>query len=135
MIPISDDNPTIRTPVVTYLLLATMLLGATFIGIKSVEYVHKFEQELFPNINFFYPGTEPTQARLFFSLYFIMTGLHAIHMLLGVLALGGLAFMGWRKAFSAQNYVPVEMVGLYWHFIDIIWIFIFPLLYLIGRAR
>lgn len=117
------------------LLLVTMLLGLTFLGIKGLEYVHKIEQGLFPNINFVYDGSDPNQARLFFSLYFLMTGLHAIHMLLGVIALAGLSFMGWRKVFNAHNYVPVEMIGLFWHFIDIIWIFIFPLLYLISRTR
>jgi cytochrome c oxidase subunit 3 len=70
---------------------------------------------------------------LFFSLYFAMTGLHAMHMLVGAGLLSWLLYQTWRGKFSAAYYTPIDMVGLYWHFVDIIWIFLFPLLYLIDR--
>jgi cytochrome c oxidase subunit 3 len=116
------------------LLLATMILGTIFLGIKGLEYVHKFEEGLFPGANFAYAGPSPRQAQLFFSLYFIATGLHALHMIIGILLMGSLAFLAWRGRFSAQSYAPVEMIGLYWHFVDIVWIFLFPLMYLIHQV-
>jgi cytochrome c oxidase subunit III len=115
-------------------LLATILLGSIFLGIKGLEYIHKIEQGLFPAGAFAYPGANPEGARLFFSLYFIMTGLHAVHMIGGILVIGLLAFRAWRGHFSARHYAPVELLGLYWHFVDIVWIFLFPMFYLIDRT-
>ena len=80
-----------------------------------------------------YPEGPARQAELFFSIYFAMTGLHALHMIIGIGLLAVLAWMAQRRRFSPQYYSPVENVGLYWHFVDIVWIFLFPLLYLIGR--
>jgi cytochrome c oxidase subunit 3 len=74
------------------------------------------------------------QVELFFILYFSMTGLHAIHMIIGISALVVFVVLSWRNWFSPDYYAPVEMMGLYWHFVDIVWVFLFPLLYLIGRA-
>jgi cytochrome c oxidase subunit 3 len=73
------------------------------------------------------------QAQLFFSLYFAMTGLHALHMIIGAGLLLVLIVRSWQGMFNRYYYTPVEMVGLYWHFVDLIWIFLFPLLYLLGR--
>lgn len=117
------------------LLLATMLLGAAFLSIKGVEYLHKFQEGLFPSrelMGFVEPQERP--LRLFYSLYFIMTGLHALHMIIGILVLGALAVLSWFGRYHARNYAPVELAGLYWHFVDIVWIFLFPLLYLIDRT-
>ena len=114
-------------------LAVTMLLGAVFLGLKGLEYVHKISEDLFPGPSFTYPGPDPRQARVFFSLYFIMTGLHAAHMIIGILAMALVAFRGWLGHFSPCRYAPVEMLGLYWHFVDIVWIFLFPLFYLIKR--
>ena len=110
----------------------TIVLGLAFLGLKYVEYAQEFAENLFPGGNFIYPGTDPARAKIFFSLYFTLTGLHAVHMILGILALSALAFFGWRGKFTTGRYAPVEMIGLYWHFVDIVWIFIFPLLYLIN---
>ena len=77
-------------------------------------------------------GLDPAKAQLFFGLYFVMTGLHGLHMILGILVVLYFAIQAWRSMYPPENYVPVEMVGLYWHFVDIIWVFLFPLLYLIG---
>ncbi len=78
-------------------------------------------------------GAEGRHAQIFFSLYFAMTGLHALHMIIGIPIILGVAGLAWRGRFSPEYHTPVEIVGLYWHFVDIVWIFLFPLLYLIGK--
>lgn len=120
-----------KKALVTYLGL-TILLGLIFLGIKAVEYAEKFQHHLVPGPNFIFEG--PPQAELFFSLYFATTGLHALHMIIGIGVLAYFVIKALRNHFSSVNYDPVEMVGLYWHFVDIAWVFIFPLYYLIDRA-
>jgi cytochrome c oxidase subunit III len=115
-------------------LVLTIILGLLFVGIKGYEYLHKFDEGLFPGTGFLYEGEQPAQARMFFSLYFIMTGLHAIHMLLGMAMLALLAILAWIGVFNRTNYAPIELTGLFWHFVDLVWIFLFPLLYLIDRV-
>jgi len=114
-------------------LVLTMILGAVFLGIKGVEYYDKFTHHHIPGATFHFEEGDPAHAQLFFSLYFAMTGLHAAHMVIGFGMLSVLLFMAWRGAFSSTWHTPVEMIGLYWHFVDIIWIFLFPLLYLVDR--
>jgi cytochrome c oxidase subunit 3 len=120
-------------------LLATVLLGSVFLGVKYVEYDEKFQHHLVPGPHFQKPERVPVEhaeaSEIFFSLYFGMTGLHAFHMIIGIPILIVLAVMANRNHFSRQYYTPVEMMGLYWHFVDIVWIFLFPLLYLIHPAR
>jgi cytochrome c oxidase subunit III len=116
-------------------LVATMVLGAVFLGIKGVEYAHKFEEHHVPGFGFHFEGTVPERANLFFSLYFAMTGLHAAHMVIGLGLMTVMLVMAARGRFSARWYTPVEVSGLYWHFVDIIWIFLFPLLYLVDRHQ
>jgi cytochrome c oxidase subunit III len=112
-------------------LILTIVLGSIFLGIKSIEYGHKFHEHLVPGPNFLFNGD--FHAQIFFSLYFVMTGLHALHMIIGIAILAVLAVQAWRGAYGRHYYSPIELTGLYWHFVDIIWIFLFPLLYLIGR--
>ncbi len=120
-------------------LLATIGLGSVFLGIKYVEYKQKFDHHEVPGPHFVVPHDEktheplPRQAEMFFSLYFCMTGLHALHMIIGVGLLTWLIVKARADAFSPRYYTPVDNVGLYWHFVDIVWIFLFPLLYLLGR--
>src|SRR2546429_1303602 len=78
---------------------------------------------------------DPRHAQIFFSLYFAMTGMHALHMIIGVGIFGVLIFMAWRGRFTPEYHTPVEIGGLYWHFVDIVWIYLFPLLYLIDRHK
>jgi cytochrome c oxidase subunit III len=111
---------------------ATMLLGASFLGIKAIEYTDKFRHHLVPGPNFQWEGKHPAPAEIFYSLYFCMTGLHALHMIIGLGIMTVIAIMAWRRQFDEDYYTPVEVAGLYWHFVDIVWIFLFPLLYLIG---
>jgi cytochrome c oxidase subunit III len=113
-------------------LLATIVLGAGFLGIKSVEYAHKFHEHLVPGPHFNDHGG-PREVQIFFSLYFAMTGMHAFHMIIGMVILLVLTLQAAKGKYDQVYSTPVEMTGLYWHFVDIVWIFLFPLLYLIGR--
>ncbi len=114
-------------------LVLTMLLGAVFLGIKVIEYGEKFRDHIVPGPYFTWEGRYPAGAEMFYSLYFAMTGLHALHMVVGIGIMTVIAFMAYRRQFDSAYYTPVEVAGLYWHFVDIVWIFLFPLLYLIGR--
>lgn len=116
-----------------WMLLLTVVLGLIFLGIKTTEYHHKFEEHLIPGFNFQYPGEHSRHAAIFFSLYFAMTGMHAVHMIIGIGVFLVLAWEARRGRYSNLYYTPVELSGLYWHFVDIIWIFLFPLFYLLGR--
>jgi cytochrome c oxidase subunit 3 len=124
-------------------LVATIVLGAAFLGVKVVEYHEKWVHHLIPGIHWGTPeqiehslhltGADAVHAQLYFSLYFAMTGLHALHMIIGIPILGWLALRASHGHFGPEYHTPVELTGLYWHFVDIIWIFLFPLLYLIGH--
>jgi cytochrome c oxidase subunit III len=119
-------------------LLATMVLGLTFLVVKFFEYKEKFELHHVPGYDFHITGPHANLAgpmEIFFSLYFTMTGLHALHMLIGFGILSVITWMSYKNRFSPEWYTPVEMSGLYWHFVDIVWIFLFPLLYLVDRAH
>jgi cytochrome c oxidase subunit 3 len=155
-------------------LIATMVLGAVFLGVKVIEYADKFEHHHVPGPDFVWDshaaegatgaggvyeaggagaaagqhGGGTTHAataaqrdpalqqhtQIFFSLYFTMTGLHALHMIVGIGLMSVITLMAWQGRFDAAYYTPVEMSGLYWHFVDIVWIYLFPLLYLIDRS-
>ncbi|MBI3405331.1 MAG: cytochrome c oxidase subunit 3 family protein [Acidobacteria bacterium] len=119
-----------RKAIIGFLLL-TFVLGGVFLGVKAVEYSHKFHDHLVPGPNF--EALQYRETQLFFSFYFAMTGMHALHMVIGMVMMGILIRMAQKGRFTADYYSPVEMGGLYWHFVDIVWIFLFPLLYLIGR--
>ena len=114
-------------------LVATMVLGAAFLGIKSVEYHHKFVEHLVPGPSFVFEGPEAPHARIFFSFYFAMTGLHAFHMVVGIAYMALVTRRAARGAYTREHHTPLEMTGLYWHFVDVVWIFLFPLLYLVAR--
>lgn len=118
-----------------FFLVATLVLGFVFLGIKTIEYSHKFHDHLVPGPNFQFTGGHPQRVQLFYSFYFAMTGFHALHMVIGAGILVALVWMAHRRRFTAEYYNPVENAGLYWHFVDIIWIFLFPLLYLVGHHR
>ena len=128
----------------------TMLLGLTFLGIKAIEYHEKFVKRHVPgdvlNAPFHFVPENAHEARMaaaadplyqrhaeiFFALYFIMTAVHATHMIIGILVLAVLWYFARKGKFDSEYYNPLEMTGLYWHFVDIVWIFLFPLLYLLG---
>jgi cytochrome c oxidase subunit 3 len=140
-----------------------MALGAVFLGVKVIEYADKFEHHHVPGPNFVWASHEPAAGehaaavhapapgakfgdvgtlsadelqrttQIYFSLYFTMTGLHALHMIIGIGLMAVITWMAWKGKFDSEYYTPVEMGGLYWHFVDIVWIFLFPLLYLVNR--
>jgi cytochrome c oxidase subunit 3 len=136
-------------------LIATMALGLTFLGIKGVEYHSKYTDSLIPgklipgrpfNPEVARPGEEANTHKLhlipgatvqnvqmFYWIYFALTGVHALHMIIGVGLLSFILYSSVRGRYSPEYHAPVEISGLYWHFVDIIWIFLFPLLYLLGR--
>jgi len=124
----SDDRRGIRR-----FLWGTIALGTAFLGVKAVEYSAKFSHHFFPGPSFDSAHFEHPQAELFFGLYFAMTGMHALHMVIGIGLLLWLVRMTRLGRLSSEHHSPLEMTGLYWHFVDIVWIFLFPLLYLIGR--
>ena len=114
-------------------LILTMILGAVFLGIKSVEYYHKFAEHHVPGPDFQFEKQHLLHAQIFFSLYFVMTGLHAVHMIIGIGIMLVMLYWAWNGTITTEYFSPIEISGLYWHFVDIVWIFLFPLLYLIGR--
>ena len=146
-----------RKATVNWLIL-TMILGAVFLGVKVIEYADKFEHHHVPGPNYIWDSghaaageaaadhgapanADPNHAanmqmhtQIFFSLYFTMTGLHALHMIVGIALMMVITWMAWKGKFDSHYYTPVEMGGLYWHFVDIVWIYLFPLLYLIDRS-
>ena len=115
-------------------ILLTMALGLVFLIVKYFEYKEKFEHHHVPGPNFAFEGPQAGPAQIYFSLYFLLTGLHATHMIIGFFIMSVIAWMAHKKRFTPEWYTPVEISGLYWHFVDIVWIFLFPLLYLVDRA-
>jgi cytochrome c oxidase subunit 3 len=116
-----------------WLLVATMVLGAVFLGVKAFEYRTEFVEHHVPGAGFEFEEPYARQAQIFFSLYFIMTGLHAIHMIIGLGIMAVMLWLSMRRPMNRVHAIRIEVSGLYWHFVDIVWIFLFPLLYLIGR--
>lgn len=116
-------------------LLVTMALGITFLAIKVIEYEHKWAQGLVPGLNFDFTGAHADAAELFYSFYFAMTGIHALHMIGGIGVLGVLTVFAARGRYARGDGTAIELAGLYWHFVDVVWIFLFPLLYLMGRHQ
>jgi cytochrome c oxidase subunit 3 len=119
--------------------MATILFGTVFLGVKAWEYHRLYTEHLIPTPDTFHPEEHliPAElrrpAQLFYSFYFALTGIHALHMIVGIGIIFYVAEMARRGRFSPAYHNPVEMTGLYWHFVDIVWIFLYPLLYLIAR--
>ncbi len=116
------------------LLLATIALGTAFLAIKGYEYHHKYEQRLIPfaGLEFAVTGSERRGLAAFFNLYFLMTGIHATHMLIGIGVLLTLVALAARGRLGAERAIVVHNTGLYWHFVDLVWVYLFPLFYLIA---
>jgi cytochrome c oxidase subunit 3 len=115
-------------------LSVTLLLGLLFLGIKGFEYREEFIQGLVPVLNFTYAGEQMTGVKLFFYLYFMITGLHALHLLIGVLVVGVMIVRNLLGRFGRAYHTPVELTGLYWHFVDVVWVFLYPMFYLVARV-
>ncbi len=115
-----------------WFLVITLACAAIFLVVKYFEYSHKFHLGQLPGKFYTFTGVQGNNPHIFFSVYFTMTGLHGIHVLAGMVAISWVLYRTVKNNFSAQYYTPIEMTGLYWHLVDLIWIFLFPLLYLIG---
>jgi cytochrome c oxidase subunit 3 len=115
-------------------LLATAVLGVAFLGIKFTEYYLDWRDHLVPVIDFAHAGPHAGGVENFFYLYFFMTGVHSIHLIIGIVTVLTLALLARRGDFSPDYFTPVELGGLYWHLVDIVWIFLYPLLYLVARS-
>jgi cytochrome c oxidase subunit 3 len=116
--------------------VATLILGLAFLylkfGLEWMDDIHK--HTFFADPAFKYTGPDAGGARLFFVFYFISTALHGVHMLVGVALVGIVAWRAWRGAFTAANHSAVQITGIYWSFVDMIWMVLYPLIYLIGRS-
>jgi len=131
-----------KRKVLVVLLLLTLLFGLIFLGIKGIEWKSKFDEHHVPGIGFSaadimheYPQIpiDSQHIQIFFSLYFAMTGLHALHMIIGIGLFSVITYYAYKGRYGPGYYTPLENAGLYWHFVDIVWIYLFPLLYLIDR--
>jgi cytochrome c oxidase subunit 3 len=120
-----------KTNSVVRFLLVTVFLGCSFLVVKGFEYHDDLTEHLWPGPHF--KQSLPPEAQIFWFLYWAMTGLHAIHVTVGIILLSIIARMATRRRFSNHYHTPVEISGLYWHFVDIVWIYLYPLLYLINR--
>ena len=117
------------------MLFVTFICAAIFLGIKYLEYEHKFHLGQLPGEYYSYMGPEiahMNNPHIFFSIYFIMTGLHGLHVAIGMGLIAWLMVLTARDKLHSAYYTPMELVGIFWHLVDIIWIFLFPLFYLIG---
>jgi cytochrome c oxidase subunit 3 len=121
-----------RKSLITFLMI-TALFGLAFLVVKGFEYHADYVEELVPRWHFKWEEAQRGQAELFFWLYFTLTGLHALHVTIGVGILAAMVFLAARRRINSENYMPAEMTGLYWHLVDIVWVFLFPLLYLAGH--
>ena len=113
-------------------IIGTMILGAIFLGVKVIEYTEKYHHHLIPGSSFQWEGANAGPMKIFYSLYFCMTGMHALHMIIGIGLMFWLLPKVKRGTYTSEYFTPIENFGLYWHFVDIVWIFLFPLLYLVG---
>lgn len=113
------------------LMVVTILLAAVFLVVKYFEYAHKFHEGTLPGKWYTYDGITLPGANLFYTVYFLMTGLHGFHVIVGMTVLSILTYRMKIGKYSSAHYVPVELGALYWHLVDLIWIFLFPLVYLI----
>jgi cytochrome c oxidase subunit 3 len=109
----------------------SVLLALVFLGFKAVEYSHHFHEGQLPGQYYTFEGVKAPGASLFFALYFLITGLHALHVVIGMTVLIVVGLRAWKGRYTAEYHVPVELAGLYWHLVDLIWIFVFPLIYLV----
>jgi len=118
----------------TAFLSTTAVLGVAFLAIKFTEYALDYRGHLVPVLDFAHSGPHAGGIENFFYLYFLMTGLHSLHMIIGIVVVAVLVGMNRRGDFMPEYFTPVELGGLYWHLVDIVWIFLYPLLYLVSRA-
>jgi cytochrome c oxidase subunit 3 len=106
-------------------------LALVFLGFKAIEYTHHFQEGQLPGRYYTFEAVQGPGASIYFSLYFLITGLHGVHVVIGMTVLSIVGTRSWLGKYSEEYHTPVELAGLYWHLVDLIWIFVFPLIYLI----
>ncbi len=114
-------------------LALTAALGSVFLGLKIWEWTLELHEGLFPGAGFRYPEVHANVAQIFTWLYFTMTGLHGLHLSIGVVIVALVTVQAARGVYTPESHPTVEILGLYWHYVDIVWIFLYPLIYLGGR--
>jgi cytochrome c oxidase subunit 3 len=122
-----------RRALLGLLLLITASLGVLFLVIKGFEYAHEIHEHLLPGVTFHIDAADPQHAEMFFYIYWLTTGVHALHVTIGVVLIGFFAMRAWFADSFHNHDTPVELLGLYWHFVDIVWVFLFPIIYLVDR--
>jgi cytochrome c oxidase subunit 3 len=122
-----------RRGLLTLLLSITALLGTLFLTIKGFEYAREISEHLLPGRNFHIATADPAHAEMFFYIYWLMTGVHALHVTIGVLLISLFALRAWLFDAFRNHDTPIDLLALYWHFVDVVWVFLFPLIYLMGR--
>jgi cytochrome c oxidase subunit 3 len=114
-----------------WMVATTLLLGTSFLVVKGFEYLEDIEHHLIPGPDFALPSAP---AQLFWTLYWLMTGVHGLHVTAGLVVIGRLFWLGWRRELPVTTSPDTEATALYWHLVDVIWVLLFPLLYLAGRS-
>jgi cytochrome c oxidase subunit 3 len=116
------------------LLWAAALLGVVFLGLKGIEYGLEYRERLLPGFGFDFSGPHAHAVHLFFAFYLVATALHAVHVAVGIAVLGIIGWRAYGNNYSAHYHSPPTVAALYWHFVDLVWIFLFALIYLPGRS-
>lgn len=124
-----------RSKLLVLFLALSMFLGVCFLAVKGYEYYEHYVDHKVPTRSFQWDGPDPRHAEMFFVLYFFLTGFHALHMVIGVSILGVIIYYSQRGRYTPEYHNPVENAALYWHFVDIVWIFLYPMLYLVGHTH
>jgi cytochrome c oxidase subunit 3 len=115
-------------------LMGVAALGVVFLALKAIEYTDDIRQHLWPGPDFSLPISDPKAGEVFYFLYWLLTGIHALHLMVGIGAMLVIANRARRGVFTRAYHSPVRVVSLYWHFVDVVWIFFFVLIYLPGRT-
>ncbi len=122
-----------RRGLLSLLLFVTASLGALFLVIKGFEYAREIHEHLLPGGTFHIDAADPKHAEMFFYIYWLTTGVHALHVTIGVVLITFFALRAWCTDAFRNHDTPIDLLGLYWHFVDIVWVFLFPLIYLVDR--
>ena len=116
------------------MLWTAALFGLVFLGLKGAEYAIEYRERLLPGLDFAFAGPQARAVYHFFAFYIVATGLHAVHLAAGIVVLAVIGLRARRGAYSGAYHSPITVAGLYWHFVDLVWIFLFAIIYLPGRS-
>lgn len=123
-----------RNKVTSISLIITWSLGFIFLLLKGYEYYDDVQKNIVPTPDVVIQGAGSDIARMIYLIYYIITGVHGVHVTIGLVVIAVIIWRNYQNEYSKSYYTPVELTGLYWHFVDIVWVFIYPLIYLVGRT-